>query len=105
MVEAIAAILALATGPNHIYLYGTPSWSLECASRLTYVETLGNSVLVADECALVGVDFTYRPLFPIAPIRTNIGFDYTPKRLRGVCNFIAHADNGNGTTSTVIDCR
>lgn len=106
MIETIAAILALATGPNHVYVYGSPNLSLECAiGARFYVDTAGNGVLVAGGCTTQAVDWLWWPDFPLLDIRVRVDAIERKLPIVGVCSFVAHANNGNGTTSTVIDCR
>ena len=100
----IAAPPVLA-GPNHVYVYGSPNRSMECPlGTRFYVDTVGQGFLAAQGCVTLWLDWQWWPSFQPLNIRVQLegGFKVP---VTGTCLFVAHANNGDNTTSTVIDCR
>lgn len=111
MILSAIAALALAAGPDAIYVYGTPNRQFQCQVYLAYFNTEVESVLFADHCKETSRDFTNWPHF--VPREIYISLDFAPRisawpgqpRILRDCLFVAHAQSVNRTTSTVIDCR
>lgn len=103
--------LAAASGPDNVYVYGTPNKNYQCTVYLAYFETQGNGVLYADRCTETNHDSTNWPQFPAQNVR--LSMDFAPRksavpaqpRIFGDCQFVAHAQNQDRTTSSVVDCR
>ena len=96
-------------GSDFIYVYGSPNRGYECDTYLGYFDTEGYSVLYADKCRQIGSDTHTWPVFPPEEIYISLDFPYgsrtSPQRIVRTCQFVAHAQNAGGETSTVVDCR
>lgn len=95
-----------AMGNDYVYVYGSPNITYRCAAILSYFDTTGSSVYYADSCQKVSEDSQQWPPFPQQDIRVSLDFvsAKVPRFFRD-CQFVAHAQNLDRTTSTVIDCR
>lgn len=105
----LALILAAAPvaldRPDHVYIYGSPNRSYECPPVRFYVDTEGFGSLIARECVLQSVDWQWWPDFPLLDITVDLDAIDAKAAVVGRCSFVGHAAAGNGTSSTVIDCR
>lgn len=114
MIALIAALALAATptlrnayGLDHVYVYGpTGNTNYQCDVFLAYFNTEDESVFYADNCYQTSVDSTNWPHFAPQNIRVSLDFfSRKMSRISDECLFVAHAQNADRTTSTVIDCR
>ena len=105
--RSLRAALTQQLGPDHVYVYRDgQNTNYQCDTFLAYFDTEGGSVLYADNCAVTSTDTNNWPFFVPQPIYLSLDFQSARlARVMEFCLFVAHAQNPDRTTSTVIDCR
>lgn len=101
---AMAAPAAL-DRPHHVYVYGAPNRSYECPPMRFYIGSDGHGYLFASRCVQLSVDWEWWPDFPLLDLHMELATVKHSAPIVGDCSFVGHALAGNGTSSTVIDCR
>ena len=107
---ALLCTPAVAAGQDYVYVYGDGvNQNYQCSILLAYFDTTGASVFYADRCVPMSKDNGNWPAFPESSVYVSLDFAESlrgsPKRFVGDCQFVAHADSRNGSSSTVLDCR
>lgn len=96
----------IAQAQDHVYIYGNKvNRSLNCENYLFYVDTSGNGRIWTERCMLLKEDTGTWPVFPSLSIRVHVEEYNRKPHFNANCLFVAHAQNADGTTSTVVDCR
>ena len=109
VMRSLLVLMLLASGiaqaQDHVYVYGTPNRSFDCQNSMFYVDTSGNGSIWTEGCSLLSEDTGTWPVFPALEIRVHLERADQRKHFNATCRFVAHAQNPDGTTSTVVDCR